>query len=125
MDIPHGFRAQPLGLLLRLFPLHPPAGKQVPVELLQIQGSQLGEGDISNGRINVIFNDAPVRCVGAGPHLDGGVVFVPHPHPLAQGVLPGLGHIQAFGFVDGFAEFLHHLRLGLAQDVPVDGFPLR
>ena len=125
MDIPHGFRAKSLGLLLRLFPLHPPAGKQVPVELLQVQGGQLGEGNVPNGRVNVIFYNAHIRCVGAGPHLDSGIVFVPHPHPLAQGVLPGLDHVQALGFFDSSAEFLHHLRLGLSQDVPVDGLPLQ
>ena len=125
MDIPHGFRAKSLGLLLRLFPLHSPAGKQVPVELLQVQGGQLGEEDVANGWVDVVFIDAPVRCVGTGPHLDSGVVLIPHPHPLAQGVLPGLGHVQPLGFLDGLAAFLHHLRLGLAQDGPVDGLPLR
>ena len=73
----------------------------------------------------MVFDNAPVRCVGTGTHLDGGVVFVPHSHPLAQGVLPGLGHIQALGFLDSPAELLHHLRLSLAQNVPINGFPLR
>ena len=55
MDIPHGFRAQTLGLLLRLLSLHPPASEQVPVELLQVYanleahlGREIREDDKSN-----------------------------------------------------------------------------
>ena len=121
MDIPHRFRPQSFWLLFRLFPLYSASRQQIPVKLLQIQGSQLRQRDLSNGRIDVVFDNAHVRCVGAGPHFDGCVVLVPHTHPLTQCVLPGLDHVQAFCFVNGLVEFFHHFRLGLAQDVPVDG----
>ena len=59
--------------------------------------------------------------MGGGPHLHLGVVLKPHLHPLVNRVPSGLGRIQALRFLDRLFQLGLGLRLGLAQDVLVDG----
>lgn len=100
-------------LIMHLFPLQTKQG----TAFCWIVGR-----DLSNGRVDVVFDDTHVGGVRAGAHLDSGVVLVPHPHPLTQCILSGLDHVQTLCFVNCLVEFLHYFRLGPAQDVPVDGF---
>ena len=121
MDVPHRLGAEPFGLVLGFQSIHPALLQQLLVELLQFQRSELFQRDFADIGLDVVVNVTPVGLVGGGPHLHLSVVFKPYLHPLAHGVPANLGRIQPLRFLNGGFQLCFCLRLGLAQDVLVDG----
>ena len=78
MDVAHCFGAQSLGLLLCFDSLYPPFCQQFLVELLQMQRRQIIQRDLSELRLDVVFDVAMIGQVGGWAHLDFGIVLVPH-----------------------------------------------
>ena len=123
VDVPHGFGAQALSLMLALNSVHPAFFQQLLVELLQFQRSKLFQRSFADTRLDVVVDVPPIGLVGRRSHFDFGIVLKPLIHPGTYCVLPHLGHIQAFGFLDGRFQLALRLCLGTAQDVFVDGLP--
>ena len=78
MDVAYCFGAQSLGLLLCFDSLYPPFCQQFLVELLQMQRRQIIQRDLSELRLDVVFDVAMVGQVGGWAHFDFGIVLVPH-----------------------------------------------
>jgi len=122
VDVPHGFGAQALSLMLALNSVHPAFFQQLLVELLQFQRSELFQGDFADIRLDVVVDVPPVGLVRRWSHFYLCVVLKPLVHPGTYCVFPGFGDVQIFGFLDGRFQFGLCLCLGPAQDVLVDGF---
>ena len=69
----------------------------------------------------MVVDVAPVGLVGGWPYFYLGVVLKPHLHPLPHRVPANLGRVQSFRFLDCLFQLCLGLRLGLTQDVLVDG----
>ena len=91
VDVPYRLGAQSFGLPLGLHPVYPACGQQLLVELLQVQRSELSQRDISDVRIDMVVDVAPVGLVGGGPDFDFGIVLEPHLHPLPYRVFANFG----------------------------------
>ena len=124
VDVPHHIGGQPLRLLSGFETIHPAACQKPLIEPLQVEGDQLVQGNVADIRLDVVLDVALVGLVRGRAHLDGGVVLVPDVHPLPHRVLPHLGEVEPLGVGDGLTELFAHLRLGFAEDVLVDDFPV-
>ena len=121
VDVPHGFGAQALSLMLALNSVHPAFFQQLLVELLQFQRSKLFQRNFPDVWLDVVVDVSSIGLVGRRPNFYLCVVFKPLVHPGTHCVLPRLGDIQALAFLDSRFQLALHLRLGAAQNVFVDG----
>ena len=121
MEVPHRLRAQALGLVPGFQPVYSALFQQLLVELLQIQRSEFFQREFADIGFDVVVDVTPVGLMGGWPHLHLGIVLKPHLHPLANRIPPGLGRVQPLRFLNGGFQLCFCLRLGLAQDILVDG----
>ena len=121
MDVAHGFGAQSLGLLLCFDSLYPPFRQQFLVELLQMQRCQIIQRDLTELRLDVVFQKALRGFEGRWAQLDFCVVFHPHFQPTPHGVVLGPPIVDAHIFFDGLFQLFLDLGLRLAEDIFDDG----
>ena len=122
VDVANCFDAEALGLTAGLRTLHPSALQQMLVQPLEIHCRQFLQRQITEGGLDVVFDEALVGLVGRGPDLEFGIVLHPRVQPLAHGVVLCLQG-QDSGFLNRRLELLLDLRLGFTEDVSVDSLP--
>lgn len=115
IDVTNRLCGQTLRLVLRLDPLHPAITHQLPVELLQIHGTELFQRDFADVRSDVVINIAPICLMGGGANLDLTHVFKPFLHPLGNRVLACPSEVYFLGFFQRLFQFFPNLCLCLAQ----------
>ena len=79
--------------------------------------------DLPDVGLDVVVDVSPVGLVGRGTDLHLGVILEPDIHPLPHGVFLGFCLIYDLCFLNSLLQFGPGLRLGPAQDVPVNGLP--